>query len=390
MKRVMFAFLVFLLLPLSARATTITLFYGDGCPHCAKEELYLDTLQKEDPTLKIVRYETWYQEENATLMSQVKETFGVTHSYVPFTVIGTETITGFSEATKSQILSAIQKCKQGTCPDIVAQVKETGGPIALETPSVEDSETESELTLPILGQVDTKAVSIPLIAIVLGFVDGFNPCAMWILLFLIGMLLGTKDRRRMWILGLTFLITSGVVYLLFMMAWLQVALKMNQIIWIRNGIALLALVGAFMNLYSFWKPDPTGCHVVEETKRKTLMKQIKRFVTEQKFFLAIVGIMGLAIVVNFVELACSAGLPLLFTQILALNNLSGASYIGAMLLYILFYMIDDIAIFAIAMVTFKLTGISNKYSKYSHLIGGILMLVIGILLLLHPSWLMFG
>ena len=112
--------------------------------------------------------------------------------------------------------------------------------------------------------------------------------------------------------------------------------------------------------------------------------------TQGAFVLALIGIIGLAISVNLIELACSSGLPLIFTQILALNELNSIQYFLYILLYIIFFLIDDIIIFAIAMKSLKVTGISTKYNKLSHLIGGILMLIIGILMILKPDWLMFN
>ena len=106
--------------------------------------------------------------------------------------------------------------------------------------------------------------------------------------------------------------------------------------------------------------------------------------------LSIIGIITLAVSVNFIELTCSAGLPVAFTNILGVNNLTTMQYSFYMFLYILFFLLDDLIIFIIAMVTFKVTGISNKYTKYSHLIGGIMMLIIGLLMIFKPEWLMFN
>jgi hypothetical protein len=105
--------------------------------------------------------------------------------------------------------------------------------------------------------------------------------------------------------------------------------------------------------------------------------------------LAILGVVGLSVSVNLVELACSAGLPLVFTELLALNNVSNFMKIMYTLLYVLFFLLDDLVIFIIAMVTMEVTGISTKYNKYSHLLGGIIMLVMGLLLIFKPEWLMF-
>jgi hypothetical protein len=100
--------------------------------------------------------------------------------------------------------------------------------------------------------------------------------------------------------------------------------------------------------------------------------------------------MLLAFSVNLIELLCSLGLPVIFTQVLSLNNLSTIEYIIYMIIYIIFFLIDDIIIFVIAMKTLEIKAISNKYTKYSHLIGGLIMLIIGLLLILKPEWIMFN
>ena len=120
------------------------------------------------------------------------------------------------------------------------------------------------------------------------------------------------------------------------------------------------------------------------------MEKIISITHEKKFIIALLGIMVLAASVNIIELMCSIGIPLLFTQILAMNNLSTFSYMIYMFIYIFFFLIDDIVIFVISMVTLRVTGLSTKYTKYSHLVGGIIMLIIGLLLIIKPELLMFN
>jgi cytochrome c biogenesis protein CcdA len=213
---------------------------------------------------------------------------------------------------------------------------------------------------------------------------------MWVLLFLISVLIGMKDRRRMWAIGLTFLLTSAFVYLLIMLSWISIAVKITTIVWVRNVIAVIAVIGGVINLKSFFKSNDSGCEVVDDKKRKNIFKKIRKFTSEKSFFLALIGVMGLAISVNLVELACSAGLPLVFSELLALNNTSSFMKFMYTLVYIFFFLIDDLVVFLIAMFTMKVTGISTKYNKFSHLIGGIIMLVVGILLIFKPGLLMFN
>lgn len=371
-----------------AKDVNLYLFYGDGCPHCAKEEEYLKDLEEDYPFINIIKYETWYNEENAKLLSRVKSNLNVKNSYVPFTVIGNLGLTGFNDNTKMQIESKIKYCYKNDCVDIVDQTCNEE-----EIKIEEDCEEEvTTFSLPILGEVDAKKVSLPIVAIVMGFVDGFNPCAMWILIFLISFLITNKDYKKMLILGSTFLVTSAIIYLFFMMSWLTIVIEMNKIVILRNIIAIIACVAGIYNLIKFnsERKKEVGCSVTDNKKRSVIIERIKRYVLENNLALSMLGIMALAVSVNFIELACSAGLPLVFTQILSINDLSSIEYFMYVLIYVLFFLIDDLIIFGIAVKTSKVTGISNKYTKYSHLIGGLIMLIIGIFLLVKPEIVMFN
>lgn len=255
----------------------------------------------------------------------------------------------------------------------------------------DQKEDKTIYDIPLIGKVDIKKVSVLLVSIVIGIVDGFNPCAMWVLLFLISTLLGMKDRKRMWIIGLTFLLTSALVYMVIMLGWLEIVVNITTSILIRNIIAVIAVIGGLINLRTFIKSKKTsGCTIIDDNKRTKVFEKIKSFTKEKSLFLALLGVITLAIGVNVVELACSAGLPLVFTQVLAVNNITGVNALMYVLVYIFFFLIDDLLIFIIAMTTLKLTGISNKYAKYSHLVGGILMVLIGLLLLIKPELIMFN
>lgn len=405
-KKLLIIFTIFLCsFPFQVNAqekVTLYLFYGDGCPHCAHEKEYLAEIEKQYSNLNIVKYEVWYNDANSKLLKQVKEAIGTENNYVPYTVIGDIGMTGFNENTKEQIKYQIEKFSKEPHRDIVKQVlngelndqenkdndqdqEQINNKDPLDQPTV-----DKEFTLPFFGKIKAQEVSLPILAIVIGLIDGFNPCAMWVLLFLISMLLPMKDTKRKWTLGITFLVSSALIYLLFMVAWLKIAISITGITWIRIGIAIIALLGGVMNLKKFCNTKETGCTVTNQKQRKKMMDQIKKFTSQKSFILAILGVIILSFSVNLVELACSAGLPLLFTQILAINHLPGYQYGLYIFLYILFFLLDDIIVFSVAMLTMKLTGISNKYAKWSNLIGGIIMLLIGLLLIIKPGILMFS
>lgn len=368
------------------------LFHSQDCMHCASEREWLSSIKDEYPYLNIYEYEVTRNKENNDLLERVKVKLSSTSQYVPFTVIGEQHWIGWNDDNKDKIVYAIEHYDHSKRDIVYEAINGIDGE-NIDNTEEDRSEDASTFTIPVLGKIDAKKVSLPLVAIVIGFIDGFNPCAMWVLIFLISMLMGMKNKKRMWTIGLTFLASSGLVYLLFMVAWLNIAITLTQVMWIRLLVGLVGLIGAFINLRSYYnelkKPD-AGCEVVDNNKRKKIMSKIKRFTSEKSLLLALFGVITLAFSVNLIELACSAGLPLIFTQILALNNLSGLEYAIYILLYLIFFLIDDIVIFVIAMKTLEVTGISTKYTKYSHLIGGIIMLIIGILMIFKPSWLMFN
>ena len=259
-----------------------------------------------------------------------------------------------------------------------------------ETGQDETKYEDTKVKIPLLGTKEAKDVSIGLSAILIGAVDGFNPCAMWILLFLISMLLGMKNKKRMWILGITFLASSALVYFLFLLSWLNLSVFLNKVLYIRVAISFFAVLFGVLQVVNFFFKKDNGCEVVGNKNRKRIIKSIQKIIKEKSFILAILGIILLAASVNIIELLCSLGLPVMFTQILAINEVSKVGQILYSLLYVLFFMIDDIIIFIIAMKTLEIKAISNKYGKYSHLIGGLIMIIIGVLMVYKPEWLMFN
>ena len=374
----------------------IYLFYSDTCPHCSAEKELLKELEKDYDNIRIYKYEV-NTDNNMELLIEVAELLDTEVSGVPFTIIGDKVYKGFNyENYKSRFLGTIEYYSDNGYKDIVGEY--IGG-IELPKYEVKDKsdfnqyvEDYGNKTISFLGfKINTKNLTLPIISILIGFIDGFNPCAMWVLLFLISMLIGMKDKKRMWSLGITFLLTSALIYLLFMIAWLNVATFLTSVVFIRILLGIVAISGGLFNLYGYLRNRKnSGCTVVNDKKRNKIFSRIKSFTQEKNFFLALIGVVVLAISVNIVELACSAGLPVMFIEILSLNHLSLFEECVYIFLYMLFFLIDDLIVFFIAMTTMQVTGFSTKYGKLSKIIGGILLLLIGLLLIFKPEWIMFN
>lgn len=363
--------------------TTLLFFWAEGCPHCAAESKYLAELQEKYPELKIEKYEVSKSKDNQIKLINLSKELKFDANGVPVTIVGDKYVSGYAEGiTGSKIdelisdIKPIEKVSEEVCE--------------IDTPCADQEKNNQKIKIPFVGAVETKNFSLPMLSIVIGALDGFNPCAMWTLLFLISLLLGMKDRKRMWALGTAFIVASASVYFIFMSAWLNLLLFIGFIAAVRIIIGLVALGGGAYNLKDFLINKEGGCKVTGDNKRKAVFDKIKKTVHEKSFVIALLGIIVLAFAVNLVELICSAGLPAVYTQILTMSDLPAWQYYFYILLYIFFFMLDDLIIFFIAMFTLQLTGITTKYSRISRLVGGILMLTIGLILIFKPSWLMFG
>ena len=331
-------------------------------------------------------YELAFDKENQKLAKDIGVLLGQEIQLTPTLIVGREVIVGFSEgSTEARIEEAIDFVRTNNVRDVVGEMLGFVKP----NEGVDLVNQDTTIKLPFFGEIDAKTVSLPLLAIVLGTLDGFNPCAMWVLLLLISSLFHLEEQWKKWFLGGLFLATTAVMYFMFMYSWLSITLLFGTLVYIRWLIGGISIGGGLFNLNRYRTTVP-GCEVVDDSKRLKIRDKIKSIYNQPVFALAAVGIVVLAVSVNLVELICSAGLPVLFTQILSLNNLSDTQYILYMLLYLFMFMMDEVIVFVIAMKTAELTGISTKYARNAHLVGGILMIILGLLMILKPAWLMLN
>ena len=427
MKKFLFIFWIFLFsflgtINISSASNQINayLFYGEGCPHCAKEQAFFETILDKYPTLKVNTFEIYYNQENVALLQKIAETLKIQTGSVPFLILGDKTFIGYSATiSPTQIEDRIKECLIIKCPDSIAKIvgidineKEIVKEIKIDNSKInnnivpENNEIEividkekevsqsdileKTINIPFLGTFSIKNFSLPLLTIVIAFLDGFNPCAMWVLLFLVSLLFGIENKKRLWIFGLVFLFSSAVVYFLFMTAWLNLFMFLGFIAFIRIIIGIIALVSAYFNLKEYITNPTGGCKVTGGGKRQRIFEKLKQIIQQKNLVIAIIGLVLLAFAVNLVELVCSLGLPAVYTQVLSFSYLSTWEYYMYLVFYVLIFILPAFFVFAISATTLQLTGISTKYGRFIHLISGIIMLIIGVLMIFKPEWLMFG
>jgi len=373
----------------TAARADVYLFWAAGCPHCAKEIAFLSQLEQERPGLRVHRFEVGDPDGRA-LFLEVLTTLDIREPAVPLTIIGNHVWMGYAADASSgeQMRQRIAACQRATCPDAVGELLAARAPP--QAPAVVRAAPPETMQVPLLGELRLRDLSLPLLTVVLGALDGFNPCAMWTLVFLIGLLLGMPDGLRRWVLGGAFIAGSAAVYFVFMAAWLNLLLFLGALTAVRTAIGLLALGGGYYYLRQYFTNADGVCPVTAPQRRQRVFMRLRALAQERNFLIALLGILALAFLVNLVELLCSAGIPAVYTQILALHDLPRWQYYAYLLLYILVFMADDLLVFVAAMLTLRASGLGTRYARYSHLVGGLLLLAIGALLLLRPELLMLG
>jgi glutaredoxin len=361
-----------------AREPTITredglvvhFFYLPTCPHCADQKQIIEELKQESADIPFYSYDA-SSTEGSRLFYQLSAEAGLDTSRlaVPTIFVGKHPLVGVH--SKEQIKEAIEECKE-TCSS-------NGASIA----SQEIKTGFTEFELPFIGRTDLTRWSIPSLAIILGLIDGFNPCAMWVLVYLIGLLIGVADKRKIWLIVGSFVLASGIIYFLFMTAWLNIFLLVGYIRILTLIIGLVALGGGIINLKDHFTKKALTCEVGDEESHKKTMGKIQKIISQPLSWAIIGSIIILAFVVNSVEFVCSSAIPAVFTQILALSGLSTFQHYLYILIYTFFFMLDDLIIFGLAAFAISST-LGERYAKYCKLIGGIILTILGAVMVFAP------
>ncbi len=339
-------------------------FYLPGCSHCEAQEIFNEKLEN-TYSINITPHDGTTP-EGIALLTEMLEERGVEHEpEFPITIFGNQVFGGWEseETTGRAIEEALQQCLAGNCP-----------PPASEEP-------RNTIVLPLIGEIVLADYSLPALAVILGLVDGFNPCAMWVLVYLISLVATLRDRKRIWLIVGSFVLASGILYFLFMTAWLNLFLFIGYIKAVTIVIGLVALGGGILQVREVIETKGAiVCEVTDEESRKKTMTKVQEIVSSPLTWGILVGIIALAFTVNMVEFVCSAAIPAVFTRVLSLASLTTFQYYGYILLYVFFFMLDDLVIFSTAAFAFT-SNIGNRYAKYSRPVGATILIILGILLL---------
>ncbi len=364
----------------------IELFARPGCPRCAAAVRFLDKLQGQGGArLKIRELDVSADKGARERLAEVARAAGVRALGVPAFLVRGHLLVGFrSEQTTGAQLTALL---QGAPMPLPAK-EEPGAVCTLEAAacSALDDE-EAVIHSRLFGQLSARRLGLPLFTVVVGLLDGFNPCAMWVLLFLLSLLARLKSRRKMLLIGGTFVVASGAVYFAFMATWLNVFLLLGISAAVRIVLAGLAVLIGAINIKDFFAFKRGVSLSIPESAKPGFYRRVREIVQARSLLLSLSGAIVLAVVVNFIELLCTAGFPAVYTRVLTLRHLPFWIYYLYLALYNVFYMLDDSIMLIIAIVTLGHHKLQQNEGRWLKLVSGAVMLGLGMVLLLRPAWL---
>ena len=393
---------------------TVYFFWSTGCPHCIKEEAFLDKLGKKYPELDVKSLEVKNNPENAKLFSDMADAYGIRIKGVPATFIGgLEPVIGYQGdgSTGKEIEARIKQCfenkcagpverlkarpvtpllSQGVCPqDTECPEEKTvqgGGPSSGKEGMLPPTErNDTVVHMPFIGELDISGDALFFQTVVIAGLDGFNPCAFFVLFTLLGLLLHVQTRKRLLLIGGIFIFFSGLIYFIFMAAWLNVFLLTGKIAEVTMLAGAIALIISLINIKDFFYFRKGVSLVIPEKAKPRLFDRMRKLLKAASLPSVILGTVVLAAAANMYELFCTAGFPMVYTRILTLHNLSKVHYYLYLVLYNVIYVVPLALIVLFFAVTLGVKKLTERQGQILKLVSGMMMLCLGAVLLVKPE-----
>ncbi len=354
--------------PVPEQDVTLELFWGDGCPHCAAEKEWLGELAQRFPSLTVEQHEVYYDADGRALLETRAREMGFEVSGVPVTIVGDEVFVGFSDATAAGVERAV-----------AAAVAGTPG----EASTVVDA---AALSVPFVGEVDVTQTSLMVSTLIIGFVDGVNPCSLWVLSVLLAIVLHSGSRGRVVAIGTTFLTVTAFMYALYVTGMYSALDYVGQIGWIRVVIAVVAGVFGVIHLKDFFAFKQGPSLSIADSAKPGIYRRMRRVSAADASVPAMIGgTVVLAVGVSLLETPCTAGLPLLWTSLLAANDVTTGQAIWLFAVYMAVFLLDELVLFFAAVVTLRATKVQEKHGRVLKLVSGSVMVTLSITMLLFPT-----
>lgn len=330
-------------------------------------------------------YEVWYVAENHDIFTSMANAYGFEVRGVPTIFLGDRHWVGYNDTVKTDIQAAVQACLETGCMDAGAGI--IPGIAKTEIcPDAGSPPPTDAIILPLIGPVNIPSQSLLASTLLISFIDGFNPCSVWVLTMLLALTLHTGSRKKVLLIGLIFLTVTAAIYALFIAGLFTIFKVVSFVGWIQVVVALVALFFALVNIKDyFWYKEGVSFTIAEESK-PGIFQRIRRIMDASQSIWAVAGgTVVLAAGVSLVEFSCTSGFPVLWSNLLVSQNVSALTFVLLLLVYLVIYQLDEMGIFLAAVFTMRSSRLEEKHGRILKLIGGMLMLALALVMLINPG-----
>ncbi|MFA5371784.1 MAG: hypothetical protein WC053_04825 [Sideroxydans sp.] len=349
-------------------------FWSLTCPHCTEAHPYIAAISQARPWVKLHAPELSRSAENTRLYQSMAQQLGEDAVSVPALLFCGEMHIGWeSNATTGALI----RQRLDDCHARALGVQKGDPRVAAKiTPPIQ---------LPFIGAIDPASLSLPALTLVLAGLDAFNPCAFFVLLFLLSMMAHQKSRRRMLLIGGVFVLISGLMYFAFMAAWLNVFQLFGHLAWVTVAAGALAVFVGAVNVKDFFLFEKGLTLSIPESKKPDIFRRARIILAAESLPAMLAATIFLAVAANFYELLCTAGFPMVYTRLLTLADLSIVGRYIYLVAYNLIYVLPLALIVIVFSRSLGARKLTEREGRLLKLMSGVMMLELGALLLLAPE-----
>lgn len=354
-----------------SQSICIHYFVNDNCQQCENLKDFLESTAKKYQ-IDFQVYNVSENQDYQELYQQLQEFYGLSSGGFPIVFLGDTYLIG-DESIRNNIDKVISRCQKEGCPcpvDIFEQTLKQIPQTSTFNPEKKDNIKISLLNKEI---IISSQSSLLLLGIILGLIDGINPCMLSVLLFLLSYLLAIGSKKHAVKVGLVFALGAFITYLLFMVGILNLINLIGFIQKIKIIVAIISLAVGLIMLKDFFFYGKGLSLEIPKSVKPTLEKLVKRGTLPSALILAFLS--------SLVELPCTAGIPLVYITLLAQQNVSSLPYL---ILYNAFFIVPLLVIVLItAFAWAKIEKIESwrlNARRYMRLVAGLILIFLAVAL----------
>ncbi|MBC7270359.1 MAG: hypothetical protein H5T76_16910 [Streptomyces sp.] len=371
--------------PAEEQPVTLTLFWGETCPKCKAERAFLEDFGADHPRLEIVQYEVWNDTGNRGLFEEYADRHGIKATAVPATFVGERAWVGWTDAIEADLRKVLEGALRGE--PVPGGVYGTGGSSSTcdITEKCEVTKESNKVDVPLVGTVELADESLVVSTLVIGFVDGINPCSLWAISILLAIVLRTGSRRRVIAVGSVFLLVTAGMYAVYMAGIYSALTVVGFLDAIQVGIAVAAGVFGVLSVKDYFWFRKGATLSIPEGRKPGLYKRMREIAMHRSLIPALGATTALAVAVSLLETPCTAGFPVMWTGMLAARDVPFAEAAGLYGLYMIPFLIDEFLVFGVAVVTMRAAKLQEKHGRLLKLVSGTVMLALAGVMLTAPE-----